>query len=766
MAGMGEMVKRGESSVEKMNIEDLAAAEIAVVAKVVEAAQTQGNHLVEVLVRDGADQAVIQGVQEIQQEIVAEGEAAKTDVQRILKEVATGTEGSLEERIIKPEMRSVMEAAFARMQERLLALSPDEEDDEARYALDTIMDDVGGELKECWSESISESEYPLLGDLMIGRLNLVAPRLPQRYQDRLFVEFLARLPEEVVLDQVKAHHLSLSKEARLKIIYRIAGSERKIATRIKEYPEMTKDISPKELIVAISNWNPLEAAKLLIELPPEDLEEMAVLLCIQDADVLLRLPPALATDEGVRRVAHAAMAKKPSIFPSLAHVLGESIDLIADTKSDYLVHLVKADRGYGEVDGALQSLDADLPLDEDDVEGLMKSILRMKGAKAFTFLDTLKTVEERIYNLPEERREKIILEYFAEDALVNPNVSHQLLKRFNVSPAFLRLLEKKHPKLAEANYLNPEYAGLLTGVPLRRLEQEDVSPDTVVEAREQREQYLAKAEQLSQKISEIMTRLRPDRLVVEAQRLQDETKMRRPAKYIAEVGRGVSAPQLMVFEKGEMPAVYKATVRERGVDAHGQILRYGIPVGESAAREWLAAQIDKAYQFDVVPPTILRDGPDGVGSVQAWQKGKVGLSLRPEMLNAETLMPIAAFHALVENTDGHSGNYLVPPPKCIDNGFILSACPDTDALLSHPVEHVGYKEPIPTATRERIRFVRETEELLEALHEAFVFALGKPADAIWQRFQKNADRLDPPDASQPSYLPRVGVQGFPDKNKD
>lgn len=59
-----------------------------------------------------------------------------------------------------------------------------------------------------------------------------------------------------------------------------------------------------------------------------------------------------------------------------------------------------------------------------------------------------------------------------------------------------------------------------------------------------------------------------------------------------------------------IPAVYKPIRGERPLR--------DFPSGTLAAREWAAYEVSVAGGWDVIPPTVLRDGPFGPGSVQAW----------------------------------------------------------------------------------------------------------------------------------------------------
>jgi uncharacterized repeat protein (TIGR03843 family) len=65
-------------------------------------------------------------------------------------------------------------------------------------------------------------------------------------------------------------------------------------------------------------------------------------------------------------------------------------------------------------------------------------------------------------------------------------------------------------------------------------------------------------------------------------------------------------------EHGEVACVYKPVAGERPL--------WDFPDGTLARREAAAYVVSEALGWDVVPPTVLRDGPAGHGMVQAWRE--------------------------------------------------------------------------------------------------------------------------------------------------
>ncbi|MEY4152967.1 MAG: hypothetical protein RL470_1026 [Actinomycetota bacterium] len=64
------------------------------------------------------------------------------------------------------------------------------------------------------------------------------------------------------------------------------------------------------------------------------------------------------------------------------------------------------------------------------------------------------------------------------------------------------------------------------------------------------------------------------------------------------------------FENKSIPVIYKPVAGERPL--------WDFPDGNLAQREVAAFLISELGDFKVVPPTVLREGPFGVGMVQQW----------------------------------------------------------------------------------------------------------------------------------------------------
>ncbi|HVX43189.1 MAG TPA: SCO1664 family protein [Mycobacteriales bacterium] len=87
---------------------------------------------------------------------------------------------------------------------------------------------------------------------------------------------------------------------------------------------------------------------------------------------------------------------------------------------------------------------------------------------------------------------------------------------------------------------------------------------------------------------------------------------------------------------------------------------WDFPDGTLAEREVAAFVVSAATGWDVVPPTVLRDGPFGPGMVQLWVDGDDTIDLL-ELAQSDhaALRRMAVFDAVVNNAD-RKGGHLIP----------------------------------------------------------------------------------------------------------
>jgi uncharacterized repeat protein (TIGR03843 family) len=124
-------------------------------------------------------------------------------------------------------------------------------------------------------------------------------------------------------------------------------------------------------------------------------------------------------------------------------------------------------------------------------------------------------------------------------------------------------------------------------------------------------------------------------------------------------------------------AVYKASLAERPL--------FDFPIGTLARREVAAFLVSEATGWGIVPPTVLRDGPYGVGMVQQWIHGDASVDLVAMVVDDDPrLRRMAVFDAMVNNTD-RKGGHIVPLPDGhvhgVDHGVTFSIEPKLRTVL-------------------------------------------------------------------------------------
>jgi uncharacterized repeat protein (TIGR03843 family) len=108
---------------------------------------------------------------------------------------------------------------------------------------------------------------------------------------------------------------------------------------------------------------------------------------------------------------------------------------------------------------------------------------------------------------------------------------------------------------------------------------------------------------------------------------------------------------------------------------------WDFPDGTLAYREVAAYAVSAATGWDVVPPTVLRDGPLGPGMVQLWID--VDETVDPvDLLRQDhpALRRMALFDAVVNNAD-RKGGHLLPVPGGHVYGVDHGVCFSTDNKL-------------------------------------------------------------------------------------
>jgi hypothetical protein len=124
-------------------------------------------------------------------------------------------------------------------------------------------------------------------------------------------------------------------------------------------------------------------------------------------------------------------------------------------------------------------------------------------------------------------------------------------------------------------------------------------------------------------------------------------------------------------------AIYKPIAGERPLD--------DFPDETLGRREVAAFLVSEAIGWSIVPPTVLRDGPFGEGSVQLWIDVDETVDVVGMVVGDDpSLRRIAVFDAAVNNTD-RKGGHLLPVRGGhiygVDHGVCFSMVPKLRTVL-------------------------------------------------------------------------------------
>jgi uncharacterized repeat protein (TIGR03843 family) len=120
---------------------------------------------------------------------------------------------------------------------------------------------------------------------------------------------------------------------------------------------------------------------------------------------------------------------------------------------------------------------------------------------------------------------------------------------------------------------------------------------------------------------------------------------------------------------------------------HGERPLWDFSYGTLGIREVAAFLIDDALSWGLVPPTVLRQGPHGLGSVQLFveaQEDTHFFTIQENETYAADLKRLAAFDVVVNNADRKSGHCLVDQSGhlwAIDNALTFHAEPKLRTVI-------------------------------------------------------------------------------------
>jgi len=129
---------------------------------------------------------------------------------------------------------------------------------------------------------------------------------------------------------------------------------------------------------------------------------------------------------------------------------------------------------------------------------------------------------------------------------------------------------------------------------------------------------------------------------------------------------------------------------------------WDFPDGTLYRREHAAFVASQALGWSFVPPTVIRDGPHGVGSVQLFVESEPPRSMRELQDVADLdLARVAAFDFVTNNADRKAGHLLRGPDGKlwgIDQGLCFNVVPKVRTVLLH---YCGQAIPRPVLAEMR-----------------------------------------------------------------
>ena len=155
--------------------------------------------------------------------------------------------------------------------------------------------------------------------------------------------------------------------------------------------------------------------------------------------------------------------------------------------------------------------------------------------------------------------------------------------------------------------------------------------------------------------------------------LDDVLRLLREGELSVE-GRLVDASNATLYCMAELEGVSAAVVYK---PVRGERPLWDFPDGTLAGREVAAYLVSQATGWDVVPPTVMREGPFGTGMCQLWVDVDDSVDLAALARSEHTdLRRMAVFDAVVNNAD-RKGGHLLPRGdgrvQGVDHGICFSA---------------------------------------------------------------------------------------------
>ncbi len=171
----------------------------------------------------------------------------------------------------------------------------------------------------------------------------------------------------------------------------------------------------------------------------------------------------------------------------------------------------------------------------------------------------------------------------------------------------------------------------------------------------------------------------------------------------------------------------------------GESPLYDFPEGTLYRRERAAYVVSHALGWDIVPPTVIRDGPYGVGMVQLFVEADTNahyFTFGPEIPAAARR--VALFDCVINNTDSKAGHLLRGADGrvwAIDHGLTFHPSPKLRTVIW---EYAG--EPYPDRlARDLAAFLTRLDAADGPAAELKVLLSGRECEALRRRTKSVLD---------------------------
>jgi hypothetical protein len=132
----------------------------------------------------------------------------------------------------------------------------------------------------------------------------------------------------------------------------------------------------------------------------------------------------------------------------------------------------------------------------------------------------------------------------------------------------------------------------------------------------------------------------------------------------------------MVKEETEVKAIYKP--------CQGEIPLWDFPEGTLYKREYAAFILSQTLEWHLIPPTVIRDGPYGIGSMQWFVDMTSERRHYSQIKDTSILKQVALFDYLINNADRKASHFLEGKDGrlwLVDHGLTFNAVPKLRTVL-------------------------------------------------------------------------------------